>query len=133
LTTWANDGLIPQARHGGNGVRTFANAGSKFDGTGFEKEQIVQIQVALIEGGGGAAEPGRRGLPWRAGGVDEGLPWLEIAGCMDKDVRLEALGYRATLGDDLKNLAYFKSARFLTPPGICALHTKSSGRSTSFS
>lgn len=40
-------GLIPHARHGGKWVVAVAVAGSKFEGTGFEKEQIGQIQVAL--------------------------------------------------------------------------------------
>ena len=36
---------MPQARHGGIGVRD-ASAGSKLDGTGFEKEHIGQTQDA---------------------------------------------------------------------------------------
>ncbi len=51
LTTWTVGGVMPQARHGGIGVRE-ARAGSKLDGTGFEKEQIGQTQVALVSGGG---------------------------------------------------------------------------------
>ena len=63
LTTCTVGGLIPQAKHGGIGVRE-ASAGSKFEGTGFEKEQMGHTQVALAGGGAGA------GLPWR-GGVDD--------------------------------------------------------------
>jgi hypothetical protein len=70
FTTWTVGGLIPQARHGGIGVRE-ASAGSKFEGTGFEKEHIGHTHVALCGGGAGA------GLPCR-GGVDVGLP--EAAG-----------------------------------------------------
>lgn len=54
---------MPQARHGGRGVFAFADAGSKFDGTGFEKEHIGQIHVAF-EGtdGVGASKDDRKGL-----------------------------------------------------------------------
>ena len=44
-------GFIPQARHGGIGVRD-ASAGSKFEGTGFEKEQMGHTHVALCCGAG---------------------------------------------------------------------------------
>ena len=50
--TWASVGLIPQARHGGRGVCALAAAGSKFEGTGFEKLQMVQTQVAVLTAGG---------------------------------------------------------------------------------
>lgn len=57
LVTCTSGGLIPHARHGGKGVLAFAVAGSKFDGTGFEKEHIGQIQVAFVSlGGGGVGE-----------------------------------------------------------------------------
>ena len=39
---------MPQAKHDGRGVLAFAVAASKFVGTGFENEQMVQIQVALL-------------------------------------------------------------------------------------
>lgn len=48
LRTCTSGGLIPQVRHGGMGVCAFAVPGSKLDGTGFEKEQMGQIQVALV-------------------------------------------------------------------------------------
>lgn len=51
--TCANVGLMPQARHGGSGVCMFAVVGSKFDGTGLEKLQMVQTQVAALAGSGG--------------------------------------------------------------------------------
>lgn len=75
FSTCAKVGLIPQARHGGSVVWAFAAAGSKLDGTGLEKLQMVQTQVAdVTEGGSGggleepsgrweAAEPLRRGVP----------------------------------------------------------------------
>lgn len=62
LTTCTVGGFIPQARHGGMGVRD-ARAGSKLEGTGLEKEHIGHTHVALA-GGGGA------GLLCR-GGVEE--------------------------------------------------------------
>lgn len=49
FNTVVNGGLIPHARHGGKCVEALAVAGSKLDGIGFEKEQIGQIQVALID------------------------------------------------------------------------------------
>lgn len=38
---------MPHARHGGMEVDAVAVVASKFDGTGFENEQIEQIHVAL--------------------------------------------------------------------------------------
>lgn len=61
LSTWVKAGLMPQARHGGSGVCAFAEAGSKLDGTGFEKLQIVQTQVAELAGEGSTGA-GRKGL-----------------------------------------------------------------------
>jgi len=52
FTKCAVGGSIPQARHGGICVRE-ARAGSKFEGSGFEKEQIGHTQVALCETGAG--------------------------------------------------------------------------------
>jgi hypothetical protein len=51
LTTCTVGGLMPQAKHGGTGVRE-AKAGSKLEGTGFEKEHIGHTQVALGAGAG---------------------------------------------------------------------------------
>jgi hypothetical protein len=47
LTTCTKGGLMPHAKHGGNGVCALAVAGSKFSGTGLEKEQMGHIHVAL--------------------------------------------------------------------------------------
>ena len=52
LRTRAKGGLIPHAKHGANGVCALAVVGSKFEGTGFEKEQIGHIQVAVLAGAG---------------------------------------------------------------------------------
>lgn len=58
LATSGSGGLIPQARHGGNGVRAFAVVGSKLEGSGFEKEHIGHTQVAVGWGTGtGEARP----------------------------------------------------------------------------
>lgn len=71
FTTWTNGGLIPHAKHGGNGVLAFAVPGSKLDGTGFEKEQIGHIQVALgSRAGAGEGAACRTGVPYRVGGVE---------------------------------------------------------------
>lgn len=56
FNTWVKLGLMPQARHGGRGVWTLAVVGSKLDGTGFEKLQIVQTHVALLTGGFSACD-----------------------------------------------------------------------------
>ena len=58
--------MIPQLRHGGIGIFEFAVAGSKFDGTGLENEQIVQTHVAVL--GLGVLDPDaafENGLPPR--------------------------------------------------------------------
>lgn len=39
---------MPHAKQGGRGVYMFAVVMSKFEGTGLEKEQMVQIHVALL-------------------------------------------------------------------------------------
>lgn len=39
---------MPQLKHGGRIMFLFAVTGSKFEGTGFENEQITQTQVALL-------------------------------------------------------------------------------------
>ena len=57
-------GLIPHARHGGRGVWALAVVGSKLEGTGFEKVQMVQTHVAVLVGGGPADGP-RSGLSAR--------------------------------------------------------------------
>lgn len=62
--TWARGGLIPHARHGGSCVYGLAVAASKFEGTGFEYEQIGQTHVALV--GLGVLD-----VPWaRVSGLD---------------------------------------------------------------
>lgn len=53
LRTVVNGGLIPQARHGGRFAAAVAVAGSKFEGTGLEKEHIGHIHVALTGLGDG--------------------------------------------------------------------------------
>lgn len=61
-------GLIPHARHGGKWVVGFAVAGSKFEGTGFEKEQMGQIHVEFTEVEGDLCEV------IDGGRVESGLP-----------------------------------------------------------
>jgi len=79
LTTCTRGGLMPQARHGGKGVRSFAVLGSKLDGTGFENEQMGHIQVAFgSRTGAGEGAEGRPGVAYLLGGVDpRELPELE--------------------------------------------------------
>jgi hypothetical protein len=73
LSTMASGGLIPQARHGGNGVEGLAFPGSKFEGTGLENEQIGHIQVAFK---GGKEE--RNGLSTLDTGEEKGPPAPEF-------------------------------------------------------
>jgi hypothetical protein len=84
------------------GVRE-ASAGSKLDGTGFEKEQMGHTQVALA-GGGGA------GLLCRDG-VDDDDATCGIAGTdTPRDSCFRGFGYSVILGDDLRKPAYLLSA-----------------------
>lgn len=98
LTTCMVGGLMPQARHGGIGVRE-ASAGSKLEGTGFEKEQIGQTQDALREGAGA-------GLFRRSGEPDEGLGAMEVD--RPRVSWLAGLGKRVILGEDLRKPAYMR-------------------------
>lgn len=68
FSTRVHDGFIPHAKHGARGVRSSAECGSKFDGTGFENEQIGHIQVAMLVGEGSDAGK-RNGLSVRDNGV----------------------------------------------------------------
>lgn len=72
FTICTRGGWIPHARHGGSGVFAFATPGSKFEGTGFEKEQIGQIHVALgsLAAAVGVGAEGLAGVPNLDGGVD---------------------------------------------------------------
>lgn len=96
FTTCIVGGLMPQARHGGIGVRD-ASAGSKLDGTGFEKEQMGHTQDALIEGAGA-------GLFRRSGDPDEGL--CASGADRPRDSWLAGLGNKVILGDDLRKPAW---------------------------
>jgi len=107
LSTVVKEGLIPHARHGANGVCSSAVSGSKFEGTGFEKEQIEQIQVAVLLGVGSGV--GRwKGLSARANGdavaLLEGPLRLDSPRVCIED-RFLGLGTRVIFGDDLRNLA----------------------------
>lgn len=54
LRTWARAGFMPQVRQGGSGVCALARVGSKLEGTGLGKLQMVQTHVAALGLGGGA-------------------------------------------------------------------------------
>ena len=61
--------MTPQVTHAGRGVFEFAVVGSKFAGTGLEKEQIVQTHVAVLDLGLLDADPGfEKGLAPRCTG-----------------------------------------------------------------
>lgn len=83
-------------------------AGSKFDGTGLEKLQIVQTHVAWLAGGGFAG-PGLKGLSVRGTGeaalLFEGmLPTADDLDC--REDRFVGFGISVTFADDLINPAY---------------------------
>jgi len=79
-----------------------AVVGSKLDGTGLEKLQMVQTQVAALAGSGG----GRYGLSDRAGDPVPGLPGDDIADALVcSDERFSGLGIRVIFAEDLRNPA----------------------------
>lgn len=88
----------------------FAVAGSKFDGTGFEKLHMVHTHVAVLAGDGSTGA-GRNGLDIRGAGdelfVILGEPFpASVAGDLDwSEERLFGLGMTVTLGEDLRKPA----------------------------
>lgn len=103
FNTVVKGGLIPHARQGGRCVAAVAVAGSKFDGTGFEKVHIGQIQVALMGFGDGDGDAPGCTSGWR---VDcWGTAGLEVV-LRDLSVLLFCgFGYIVTLGDDFRKRA----------------------------
>jgi hypothetical protein len=95
---------MPQARHGGNGVCALAVEGSKLDGTGLEKLQMVQTHVAVLAWGGSTGGA-LIGLSVRV--TDEELPFPDASpgdrGC--REDRFVALGISVILADDLRKPA----------------------------
>jgi len=110
LRTRASGGFIPQAKHGANGVCALAVAGSKLEGTGFEKEHIGHIQVAVLAGGGSVVGT-RNGLSVRDNGEEvallDGLPRLDTARLCTDD-RLDGFGMRVIFGEDFRKPACHK-------------------------
>lgn len=107
FSTWVKAGFIPHARQGGRGVRALAVAGSKFEGTGFEKLQMVHTHVAELAGDGSTGA-GRRGLSDRGTGellLSLGEP-VPAAGDLDwREERLVGLGIKVILAEDLRKPA----------------------------
>jgi len=107
FSTWVKAGLIPHARHGGRGVRALAVAGSKLEGTGFEKLQMVHTHVAELAGDGSAGA-GLRGLSDRGTGeelLSLGEP-VPVAGDLDcNEERFVGFGIKVTLAEDLRKPA----------------------------
>lgn len=106
LVTCTSDGLMPHARQGGRGVCSFTKFGSKFDGTGFEKEHIGQIHVAVLSlAGAGEGATDLAGDPLNLGG--EALAGLLNDGYVGTGLlitcvpRLDGFGKSVTFGDDL--------------------------------
>lgn len=99
---------MPHARHGGSGVCALAEAGSKLDGTGLEKLQMVHTHVAVLAGDGSTGA-GLRGLAERGAGeavvlfLEEAVPW---AGDLDGNAEpLVGFGISVTFGEDLRKPA----------------------------
>lgn len=107
----ASGGLIPHAKHGGIFVDAVAVVASKFDGTGFENEQIEQIHVALTGWGDAGFAPRScasdgctlAGCRFEACGID-GLVASVLAGL--SSLFFAGLGCRMIFGDDFKKPAY---------------------------
>lgn len=83
-------------------------AGSKLEGTGFEKLHIVQTHVAALAGVGSAGA-GLKGLSDR--GVGDALLFLgepvPMAGDLDwNEERFVGFGIKVTLGEDFKKPAW---------------------------
>jgi hypothetical protein len=92
-----------------------AVVGSKFEGTGFEKVQMGQTQVALLAGFDSGA--GRwKGLSLRPAGdavaLLEGVLRAENV-LFWKDARFAAFGMSVTLAEDLRKPACISSVRHL--------------------
>lgn len=91
-------------------MRSLADTGSKFEGTGFEKEQIGQIQVPVLIGATSAV--GRRnGLSVRDAGdavaLLEGEPLLtpaKLRFCTDD--RLDGFGTNVIFAEDFRKPAW---------------------------
>lgn len=99
--------MIPHARHGARGVCAPAVVGSKFEGTGLEKEQIGQIQVPVLVGVDSAV--GKRNGPSERESGDavallEGVLRLEKLLFWTED-RLEGFGTIVIFAEDFKKPA----------------------------
>ena len=95
FSTCVRVGLMPHARHGGNGVCAVAVVGSKLEGTGLEKLQMTHTQVAAVTGGNSGCWD--RGLFTR-------LPSDELG--VDVFIRFGGFGTRVTFAEDLRKPAY---------------------------
>jgi hypothetical protein len=83
-----------------------AVAGSKFDGTGFEKLHIAHTQVAAVTCGG--SDGGLKTLSARAGGVALVRTVVILAvdvACGRMETRFIGFGTIVILADDLRNPA----------------------------
>ena len=105
LSTVANGGLIPQARHGDRGVEALALPGSKFKGFGLEKEQIGHIQVAFESGKAVICFEGRKGLfALDTGDEDERLFVVVLLSArrINPWPSLSSFGWNVIFGEDFK-------------------------------
>lgn len=98
---------MPHAKQGANGVCALAVAGSKFNGSGFEKVHIGHIHVAELTGTGSGV--GRwNGLSVRDNGdavaLLDGVLRLDTARFCTEE-RLEGFGTSVIFAEDLKKPA----------------------------
>lgn len=105
--TCVRAGLIPHAKQGGRGVCSLAVVGSKLDGTGFGKLQMVQTHVAEVAGAELAAGERYLESTLGAGEAETLLDGLDVAATARdaNEVRLAAFGMSVTLGEDLRKPA----------------------------
>lgn len=97
--------MIPQARHGASGVWALAVVGSKLEGTGLEKLQMVQTQVAMLAGAGSTG--GTRSCPPGCGAGEalllrEGVP-ARLGDRGWREERFVGFGTSVILDDDFRN------------------------------
>lgn len=128
FNTCVKAGLIPHARQGGRGVCAWAVEGSKLEGTGFGKLQMVQTQVAEVVGAGLAvnaerylgSEPGTGEAALLLDGLDAAALVRDT-----RDTRFGAFGIRVILGDDLRKPAWLTCFSDREGPWFveCSLHS----------
>lgn len=105
FNTWVKAGLIPQARHGGNGVCAVAVVGSKLEGTGLGKLHIVQTHVAVLVRVGFDDGDRNRGSEFGVVGEEVAAAAAAATALDCNDALFAGLGNTVTFAEDLRNPA----------------------------